>query len=48
MLRQIQGSSVRFVLPAILDKDIYEVCDSKIEKSASMYCLKVIGCLPGS
>ena len=44
-----QGSSARFVLPAILgqteglagnSKPIYEVCDSKSEKSAPMYCFE--------
>ena len=56
-----QGSSARLVLQAILGKTeglagiaspIFEVCDSKSEKSAPMYCFKVtplhIACLPRS
>ena len=47
----LQGSSARLVVPAILalgqteglagnSKPIYEVCDSKSEKSAPMYCFE--------
>ena len=49
-VRISQGSSARLVLPAILGKQrawreiqnlyMYEVCDSKSEKSAPMYCFE--------
>ena len=44
---KMQGSSLRLVLPAISGKlrawqEMYEVCDSKSEKSTLMFCFEGI------